>query len=864
MGEVYKARDTRLGRIVAIKVLSAQLAADPQFRERFDREAKVIAALTHPHVCSLYDVGHQDGTHYLVMEFLEGQTLAEQLQKRRLLLDQALKVAIEIADALDTAHRAGIVHRDLKPGNIMLTSSGAKLLDFGLAKHGAAAVDGGMSALLTTSPPSLTVQGTILGTFQYMAPEQLEGKNADARTDIFAFGAVVYEMITGRKAFEGNTSANVMAAIMSAEPPSIASLVPVSPPMLEHVLMRCLKKDREQRWQSVQDVRLELESIREAPSRTSGSTPIRLRSRAGQWLAWTVSAGLLAALVATIWLRSVSPRQEQRNARLSIVPPEQTTFLGGYAAPYLALSPDGQRLAFVPTPIAGRTLIWIRSIDALAARPLAATDGASFPFWSPDGRQIAFFADGKLKVIDSNGGIPHAICDAPDSRGGAWSRNGVIVFSPQLAGPLYRVSPSGGRSVAVTSLDASRQEISHRLPSFLPDGQHFLFLVQSGRPDNSVVNIGSVDSKEARPLNILGSKAVYSDGFILFARDQSLMAQAFDLSRLELSGEPVSLGDPIVFRTTVFGDANFSVADNRTLSYWNGGQSATTLAWFARNGRPLGSLGAPANYYSLALSPDERNVAVEIGDPVTQTADIWLIDVANGIRSRFTSGRTFNWGPLWSPDGAQIVFGSLRSGPSSLYRKRVTESGSEELLLKTPDFLGATTWSSDGRLILFQNVTTAKINLLPLSGDRAPRSILPTEFVQGDGRLSPDGRWLAYTSNESGTWDVYVQPFPSLNRKWRISPDGGSRAQWRGDGRELFYISPDQKLVAVTVTAEPSFTAGAPRPLFDVRVMPFPPAYPREQFAVAANGDRFLVNTFAEPVVSPITLELNLDAALRK
>jgi len=868
MGEVYKARDSRLDRTVAIKILPEALTADRQFRERLDREARMISQLDHPHICALHDVGEQDGTAYLVMPYLEGETLADRLTKGALPLDQALQYAIQIADALASTHKAGIVHRDLKPGNIMLTKSGAKLLDFGLAKTSAPALSSANLSKLPTTPP-MTQQGTILGTLQYMAPEQLEGKDADARTDIFAFGTLVYEMVTGKKAFDGQNQASVIAAILTSEPAWPSSLQPLTPPSLDHLIKRCLAKEPDDRWQSARDVMLELRSLRDILQRSATSIAPRTRWSPRELLGWAVAAGLLVALVAVLKVRSAGNPSETLVARLSVLPPEHTTFQGGYAAPYLAMSPDARRLAFVPTPIGGRTLIWIRTIDSLVARPLAGTDGASFPFWSPDSRLIAFFADGKLKTIDSAGGAAHVICNAPDGRGGAWGRDGLIVFAPQLSGPLYRVAASGGQSIAVTALDTSRQEASHRLPSFLPDGRHFLFMAQSGKPENNVVYIGSVDSTETHSLNIHASKAVYATpGYLLFAREQSITAQPFDPSRLQLSGEAVSLGEPVALRSGVYGDATFSVADNGTLVSWSGGEEMTQLTWFDRGGESLGTIGKAGDHLALALSPDDKKVAVELIDPAIQTGDIWVIDLTSRIRSRLTFDPAWDFGPFWSPDGTRVVFGSIRGGLQSLYQTVATGGGTDEVVLKSPDALGATDWSSaDGQPIVYQNMSKYNVGVMPLTGDRKPRLLLSTEFLEGDGRLSPNGRWLAYTSNESGSWDVYVQPFPSLDRKWRISPDGGSRPTWRRDGKELFYVAPDQKLMAVPVTADSSlaFAAGTPTPLFQVKMIPLPPTQPRLQYAATANGNRFLVNTVVEPASpSPITVVLNWAAGLKR
>ena len=868
MGEVYRAKDTRLDRIVAVKILPDHLSDRAELRERFEREARTIASLNHSHICILYDIGQQDGTDYLVMEYLEGETLAQRLQKGRLPLEQVLQYAIEIADTLDKAHRKGITHRDLKPGNIMLTKSGAKLLDFGLAKLRQDTASGSPLSQLPTANEGITAQGTILGTLQYMAPEQVEGKTneIDARTDIFAFGAIVYEMATGKKAFDGKSQASLIAKILESDPPPMTSLESMTPPVLDRLVKHCLAKEPDDRWQSAHDIRFELELLGDSDVASASSVPTRLVLQRRNWLGWVAAAGLLFAVIVLLALVTIRPAvlPESQVSRFSILPPENTTFIGGYAAPFLALSPDGRRLAFVPTPIGGRTLLWVRNFDSITAQPLAGTDGATFPFWSPDGRVIAFFADGKLKTTGSSGGAPHIICDAPDSRGGAWSREGVILFTPQLDGPLYRVPAGGGQPVPITTLDASRQESSHRLPSFFPDGRHFLFFAQSAKRENNVVYIGSLDTKQTRRLNIVGSKAIYAAGFVLFSRDLSLMAQPFDVSRLELYGEPVSLGDQVAFRSAVAGDSPFSVADSGALAYWSGGQSSTRLTWFNRRGESLGTVGPPGDHYSLALSPNETEVAVEMVDPATQTGSIWVTNVSSGVKSRFTVDPSWSWGPLWSPDGEHLAFASIRAGPSNLYQKAATGIGTEDLLLKSPDWLGVTDWSSDGRVIIFQNMTTFKLGALPLTGKGAPR-LLQSEFVEADGHLSPDGRWLAYTSNEAGSWDVYVRPFPSLDRKWRISPDGGSRPRWRRDGRELYYVGPDQKLMAVTVKGDGSFEAGAPTALFQLRTIPVPPNQGRQQYAVTAKGDRFLVNTVVEPTTpTPVTVVLNWTAGLKK
>jgi Tol biopolymer transport system component len=711
----------------------------------------------------------------------------------------------------------------------------------------------------------------MLGTLQYQAPEQLEGKQGDARADLFAFGALLFEMLTARKAVEGSTPATVITSILEREAGPLSLLPPHAPPFLHHVLKRCLAKDPDQRWQTARDVMLELESVNDVATASPGKKRLSVSSRRER-VAWFVAAALALILVGALALRPQRGVAEPLVSRMSVVAPEGTTFIGGYAAPYLALSPDGRRLAIVPTLVGTPPMLWVRDLDSLVSRALTGTEGVTFPFWSPDGRSIGFFADGKLKTIAIDGGAPQVVCDAPDARGGAWGREGVIVFTPQLDGPLYRVSASGGQPAVITTLDASRAEVSHRLPSFLPDGRHFVFLVQSGRPENSALYVGAVDSSpstplgasERRMLNVRGSKAVYAGGTLFYARDGALVAQPFDTSRLELTGEPVPLGDQVRTRAGVYGDALFSVAANGTLAYWNGGPSITNLAWFDRQGRALGSVGKAADYLSLDLSPDEKRVAVERIDPTTLVGDIWLIDVDSNIASRFTSDPGWDFNPLWSPDGTRILFGSIRGGLQSLFVKATSGRATDESFLKSSDALGPADWSATNDLVVFQNMTKFKVGVAPLEGERSPRLVLQSDFAEATGRLSPDGRWLAYTSNESGTWDVYVQPFPALDRKWRVSPDGGWRPAWRRDGKELFFMAADQRLMAISITTSPSFVAGAPVALFPLRAIPVPPTLPRQQYSVSARGDRFLVNTVVEPAApTPVTVVLNWTAALR-
>ena len=814
MGEVYRARDTKLKRDVAVKVLPDLVASDPDRLARFHREAEVLAALNHPNIAHIYGFEDSDGTHALVMELVEGPTLAERLAQGPLPLSDALPIAKQIAEALEAAHEKGIIHRDLKPANIKVTSDGkVKVLDFGLAKmmEAASGEDTGQRGDVTASPtitsPAMTMAGAILGTAAYMSPEQAKGCPADKRSDVWAFGCVLFEMLTGKRVFDGDGVTETAAFVLTKEP-VWAALPASTPTTIRKVLRRCLEKDPYRRMQAIGDVRLELEDLAATPMQRVAA-PHNVRTAARSAIIGVIIGAAVTAFASFRFGASRELGLERHPVRLSLLPPAQTTFVGGYEAPYLALSPDGQRLALVPTPIRGRTVIWVRSLNSTRAQPLAGTDGATFPFWSPDGRQIAFFADGQLKVIDSAGGVAHAICSAADSRGGAWGRDGVIIFAPQLVGPLYRVSASGGHPNVVTTLDPARQEVSHRLPSFLPDGRHFLFLVQGGSSESSAVNVGSVDSKDRQPLSILATKAVYSRGYLLFARDRTVMAQRFDAAALRLAGEPVPIGDPLSFRTSVFGDALFSVADNGTIVVWNGDQASTRLTWIDRTGHRLGALGEAATYDTVALAPDERTLAAEITDPNTQATNIWLIDASTGIRSRLTAGVGNNI-PVWAPDGGRIVFLSTRNGPASLFVKQVDGVGDERLLLKSPDFLAPTDWSSDGRAIIFLDVTTNKIGMLPLGGERPATVVTHSEFVEGDGHLSPDGRWLAYT-------------------------------------------------------LQSSFQMRPPEPLFEMQTLAYPPSYPRQQYAVTARADRFLVNTLVEPAVpSPVTVLLDWQEELKR
>jgi len=862
MGEVYKAKDTRLGRDVAVKVLPASMSSSAELRQRLDREAKTISALSHPHICALFDVGRENDVDYLVMEFLEGETLADRLGKGALSMDQSLRIAIEIAGALDAAHRSGIIHRDLKPGNVMLTKSGVKLLDFGLAKlavpdKSAVSQATSLPTALQESQP-LTTRGTILGTFQYMAPEQLEGGEADARSDIFAFGCVLYEMLTGQKAFTGKSQASLIGSIMSSDPPPISSIQPMIPASLDRIVKGCLAKEPEHRWSTAHDVMLQLQWIAEGGSMAGVPAPVVARRKNREKLAWGLLAAALLAAAALAYgfiRRAPAP---QPVVRFDIVPPPEIATMD-----VPRLSPDGRTLAFDATDLEGKARIWVRPLNSLTAQPLPGTDGGVRPFWSPDSRYIGFIADGVMKKVDVSGGPPTKICDAPGGSDGSWSSEGVILWDGTGTDPIYRVPAVGGSRAVAVGLDVALKQTGVGWPEFLPDGRHFLYLVNGEKPEDSAYWIGSIDSKERTKLAPAQTLVTYSPpGYLLFVRDRTLVAQPFDAKALKITGEPVPLAEKI--GTDNVGLARFSVSRNGVLAYRTG-ETGGRLLWRDRAGRELDTLGDPGDYANPVLSPSGDRLAFNLTDSRNGKGDIWIRDLARGVNSRFSLGPGNNVRPVWSPDGEKIVFMSDRGGVFDVYEKSARGSGEEKLILKSDEAKSTSSWTRDGRYIGY--TTRSQKGLLdnwalPTFGDRKPIAIAVSPFNEYQPMFSPDGRYVAYVSNESGRDEIYIQTFPDAGGKWQVSNGGGSDPSWRGDGKELYYRSPDQKLMAVEIRGGTDVQAGIPQALFVLRVRP---GNPRNKYTASADGQKFLVAApLGRDAMSPTTIVLNWPAGLGK
>ncbi|MGO9640032.1 MAG: protein kinase domain-containing protein [Candidatus Acidiferrales bacterium] len=855
MGEVYRARDMRLGRDVAIKILPPQVSSDPARKQRFEREAKIISKLNHPHICVLYDIGSQDGVDYLVMECVEGETLAKRLERGPLPLDQVLKFGAQVADALDKAHRNGVVHRDLKPGNIMLTPTGAKLLDFGLAKLPVAQALGTTLSAEATETSPVTQAGTIVGTFQYMSPEQIEGKEVDGRSDIFAFGAVLYEMVTGKRAFQGKSQLSVASAILEKEPEPISIAKPLTPPALDHAIRLCLAKSPEDRWQTARDLALDLKWIAEGGSQAGVPAPVVAHRRSRERIAWALAAVglLLAAALAYMFARSYLNQPKPNLARFLISPPENVFVY------QISPSPDGRFLAFVGVSNNGVRQLWLRPIDNVAAQPMAGTNGVGSFFWSPDSRYLAYRDDTGLKKVAVSGGTPQTLCNLGGISSGSWSPDGEIVFATDAAGPLLKVSADGGEPSPLTTLDKSLAETRHAAPSFLPDGRHFLYLsIRNTVGAQAWICVGSLDSNQTKCLGNTDSIVRYAPpGYLLFERGNTLMAQPFDLRGLATTGDAVPIADSA---------ASFSASDNGILAYTQA-EAATQyqLQWFDRNGKTLGTVGQPALYSAPALSPDGTRVAVGVIDAHVGTRDLWLFDLKRATASRFTFDPTDESNPVWSHDGSQIVFTSTQTGNRDIYEKAASGIGNSQLIFASKDQQKSVNdWSPDGRYVVYDTTSPGSLWVLPLFGDRKPFLYVQGSTEAREARFSPNGRYIAYSSNETGNYEVYVATFPDHTGKWQVSAGGGAHPEWRGDGKELFFIS-GGKLVAVDVsTIGAQFQAGVPKPLFAPDFRP-DRGSGNGVYAVTADGQRFLVaTTIEQQTIAPVTVVTNWTADLKR
>jgi Tol biopolymer transport system component len=858
MGEVYRAKDTRLGRDVAVKVLPQHLSTNPEIRARFEREAKTVSSLNHPHICTLHDVGREGETDYLVMELIEGETLAQRLAKGALPLADVLKLGAQIADALDRAHRAGVMHRDLKPGNVMLTKSGAKLMDFGLARATGLSAVSEMTGSPTIAGP-LTAEGTIIGTFQYMAPEQLEGQEADARADLWALGCVLYEMATGKRAFEGKSQASLITSIMGSEPVSISQVAPMSPPALERLVGACLVKDPADRIQSAHDVKLQLQWIPVAGSQPGAQAPDVAPSRGTgrERLAWAlvVVAAVVAAGLGALFMMKSAPTSAPIHA--AIPPPAGATIVSNTSTPVpLAIAPDGSRLVFCARVGEGPIRLWVRSIAADDARPLAGTENAEHPCFSPDGRSIGFFADGKLKRVEISGGPVTTVCPALDSRGGTWSPRGVILFTGAAQGAVSRVAAEGGAVTTATTLDTALGETTHRYPCFLPDGVHFIYLARragAGAGVEPTIYAGSLDSpKRTRVLGV-ASNVLYASGHLLFVRQGVLMAQSFDPDHLTTRGPAVPLAENVRMDER-FSRGDFAVSQNGMLVYLTGRtERRTQLRWLDRSGAVLSSVGEAADYaYGGVpeLSPDGRRAVMAILNPEGGRSAIWIVDLDSGRRRRLTLDDGDHTAGVWSADGARVVYTGKEE---EVLARSADGSGTVETLYPgRPDWSG---WpracSPDGRWFLdATQKASGGADIFAISMGRGEERvpIATTPANEEDPQFSPDGRFVAYKSAESGRDEVYVAAFPPTGAKWQVSQEGGFEPRFSRDGQELFYFDGENRLTAVEIkTAGSAFETGATKILF-----PFHGVGPYRRYDVAPDGKRFLVTTELEDKSTPL------------
>jgi serine/threonine protein kinase len=859
MGEVYRARDTRLERTVAIKVLPSEFSRHAELRKRLEREARALSSLTHPHICSLYDVGQQDGVDFLVMEYLEGQTLGYRLLKGALPAGQVLQYGIEMADALDRAHRLGIVHRDLKPGNIMLTKDGAKLLDFGLARVEATAAPSNETlTLLETQDHKLTEKGVVLGTFQYMAPEQLEGKEADARTDIFALGAVIYEMATGKTAFSGNNRTSLITAILASEPPAMTSLQPLTPLALERVLKTCLAKDPDARWQSAQDLKLQLEWIAEGGSQAGLPAPVAARRRTREQFAWAF-VGLLTLALITVSIGYVR-RAPQLQSRVSFIidSPPEVSF--DYMMTF-AISPDGRQLAYIPSD--GK--VWVQRLDEYSPRPMPGTEEVQSLFWSPDSRFLGLATKNRLKRLEPAVGRVETLCDVQPGLYYSWNKD-AVVLGARLNEPITRVNLGDCKQASVTELDSGHGEVWQFYPTFLPDSRRFLYLSKSKdeqeQGSTGTLYVGSLDSpKTSLLLRRVSNTAYVAPGYLLFANDGSLVAQPLDVRTLQVTGEALSLREPQAAYSGGDAFANFSVSGNGVLVYQADPQLDSQLQWVDRSGKKLQELLPPGRYQRMRLSPDGKQLLIARLEAGDHRGDYWVWDMARKIWTRVTEHSSPGGGwAIWSPDKCRIAFSFIKSGILHLYLKDADGSAQEELLLDSANWMWPLDWSPDGQFLLYMQEHSTERGLaeelwaVSLAGERKTLKIASS--VNGEARFSPDGRSVVYVSDKSGRNEIYLQAFPNEGLPWQVSTGGGSAPRWSRSGKEIFFISADSKLMAAQLG--PNLHTGTPEQMFDLKR-----GIDATEYEVGPEG-RFLLLTPVRDVRSfPLHVVMNWIADLK-
>jgi Tol biopolymer transport system component/aminoglycoside phosphotransferase (APT) family kinase protein len=855
MGEVWRAEDEKLGREVALKVLPEEFARDPERMARFEREAKVLASLNHPNIATLYGLETVSGTDtvFLAMELVEGEDLSERIARGPVPLEEATAIALQIAEALEAAHEQGIVHRDLKPANIKLRPDGTvKVLDFGLAKAWEADAGDSSLSLSPTLTAHATAAGVILGTAAYMAPEQAAGIAADRRADIWAFGVVFWEMLTGHRLFDGETVSHVLASVLKDEI-DLEALPAETPVRLRELIGRCLRKKPKRRLQAIGDARIALEEGEEAQSALPTTTVGVSRAPRLAWAAAAAAVCVAALLGILLWL---GRGRQAPVVRAAIPPPPGTAFHLDPLNPGVAtLSPDGRNIVFSAQDDTGKFMLYLRALDQGEAHALDGTDSGHYPFWSPDSRWIGFFADGKLRKIQATGGPALTICDAPYGKGGTWNRDGVIVFAPDASTVLHRVAAVGGESTPITELDLERGDNSHRQPRFLPDGRHLLFYARNsaGDTNGAVRVIGLDEGGSGRDLVKSPASAWFAAGYLLFVRDGTLMTQPFDPDAIEFTGDAIPIAENVIVRALT-GAGAFSATDNGILVYQTGDpEIGSQLEWIDLNGKSLGTVGEEAIYEGLTLSPDGRSAAVVILDSAIGTNDIWLVDMERGLRTRFTFDKANDTYPVWSPDGESLIFASRRGSAQAVYRKSVRGTGDAELVYQTDVDVVPEGWSPDGRYLAFDQsgaTTAGDLWVLDLGGEPTASVFYQTAAEDGAGRFSPDGRWLAYWSEESGRGEVYVTSFPERGRRVQVSTDSGTWMQWSQDGRAIFYQEEDGSLKRANVDGSgDSFTVGA---IDDVAQLDTPDALGVE-FAVAPDGERVLIAHPLRQADSPLT-----------